>query len=203
MPLLRCTNSECRHEWFERSHLAVDSDCPECGEATGVVGVDDELPSEFNAVPSQPQGERARPGHAREMARKVLHEHRIARPPVIVHSLARKCGFDVRESHTLGKLSARLVGKMIEVNADDPVVRQRFSVAHELGHHFLHTRHGDGQLAEQEANAFAGELLVPGQMLRSSIEQTTDTRELALLFKVSRQALEIAAEHHKLKDRLS
>jgi Zn-dependent peptidase ImmA (M78 family) len=136
------------------------------------------------------------------MAREVLREHRIAHPPVVVHSLARKCGFDIRESHALGKLSARLVGKVIEVNADNPVVRQRFSVAHELGHHFLHTRHGDGQLAEQEANAFAGELLVSGQMLRSSMEQTTDTRELARLFKVSRQALEIAAQHHKLNDRL-
>jgi Zn-dependent peptidase ImmA (M78 family) len=120
----------------------------------------------------------------------------------VVHSIARKCGFDIRESRTLGKLSARLVNKVIEVNADDPVVRQRFSVAHELGHHFLGTKHGDGRLAEQEANAFAGELLVPGQMLRSAIEQTADTRELAMLFKVSRQVLEIAAEHHKLFDQL-
>jgi hypothetical protein len=203
VPLLHCTNRDCGHEWFERSHLAIDSDCPECGDPAKVVGVDDDLPSELDAVAAQPQGERAHPGHARERAREILREHRIARPPVVVHSLARKSGFDIRESRTLGKLSARLVGKVIEVNADDPVVRQRFSVAHELGHHFLHTRHGDGQLAEQEANAFAGELLVPGQMLRSSMEQTTDTRELARLFKVSRQALEIAAQHHKLNDRLS
>lgn len=203
MPLLRCTNTECRHQWFERSNLAVDSECPECGEATEVVGVDDDLPAELDAAPSQRQGERAHPGHAREMARQVLRDHQIVRPPVVVHSLARKCGFDIGETKTLGTLSARLVGKVIEVNANDPAVRQRFSVAHELGHHFLRTRHGDGQLAEQEANAFAGELLVPGQMLRVSMEQTIDTGELARLFKVSRQALEIAAQHHKLKDRLS
>jgi hypothetical protein len=202
VPLLRCTNLDCGHQWSERSQLAVDSDCPECGDPAEAVGVDDDLPGELEAVASQPQGERAHPGHARERAREVLREHRIARPPVVVHSIARKCGFDVRESRTLGKLSARLVNKVIEVNADDPVVRQRFSVAHELGHHFLGTQHGDGRLAEQEANAFAGELLVPGQMLRSAIEQTADTRKLATLFKVSRQVLEIAAEHHKLFDQL-
>lgn len=202
MPLLRCTNPECPHEWFERSNLAIGADCPECGEATEIVGVDDDLPAELDASPSQGKGE-AHPAHAREMARKVLREHQIVRPPVVVHSLARTCGFDIREAKGLGALSARLVGKVIEVRADDPAVRQRFSVAHELGHHFLHTRHGDGQQAEKEANAFAGELLVPGPMLRVATEQTTDTGELAHLFKVSRQALEIAAQHHKLNDLLS
>lgn len=203
MPLLRCTNDDCGHQWFERSQLAVGSDCPVCDEPTEVVGVDDEPPAELNLVSSQLRGERAHPGHAREKAREVLREHGIGQPPVVVHSMARKCGFDIRESHTLGKLSARLAGKVIEVNAEDPAVRQRFSVAHELGHHFLGTRHGDGPLAEQEANAFAGELLVPGHMLRSAMEQTTDTRELAKLFKVSREVLEIAAKQHKLFDRLS
>ncbi len=173
-----------------------------CDEPTEVVGVDDEPPAELNIVSSQLRGERAHPGHAREKARGVLREHGIGHPPVVVHSIARKCGFEVRESHQLGKLSARLVGQVIEVNAEDPAVRQRFSVAHELGHHFLGTRHGDGSLAEQEANAFAGELLVPGHMLRSMIEQTTDTSELATLCKVSRQVLEIAAKHHKLFDQL-
>jgi len=173
-----------------------------CDEPTEVVGVDDEPPAELNVVSSRLRRERAHPGHAREKAREVLREHRIGHPPVVVHSIARKCGFEVRKSRQLGKLSARLVGKVVEVNAEDPVVRQRFSVAHELGHHFLGTRHDDGPLAEQEANAFAGELLVPGHMLRSAIEQTTDTREFATLFKVSRQVLEIAAKHHKLLDQL-
>lgn len=151
---------------------------------------------------TRPRDERPHPGHAREKARKVLREHGIGRPPVVVHAIARQCGFEVGDSHQLGKLSARLVGQVIEVNAEEPVVRQRFSVAHELGHHFLGTRHGDGPLAEQEANAFAGELLVPGHMLRSAVEQTTDTNALATLFKVSRQVLEIAAQHHKLFDQL-
>ncbi len=203
MPLLRCTDEECGHQWFERSQLAVGSDCPICESPTYVVGVDDDPPAELNAVSNRLRAERAHPGHARAKARQVLREHRIGRPPVIVHAIARELGFEVRESHQLGKLSARLVGKVIEVNADEPPVRRRFSVAHELGHYFLGTRHGDGPLAEQEADAFAGELLVPGHMLDVAMEQTTDTAELAKIFKVSRQVLEIAATHHKRFDRLT
>lgn len=203
MPLLRCSDPECGHVWSVRSHLRVGEDCPECGESSVEVGVDDQPPAELNAASARLRQERAHPGHAREKARQVLREHEIGRPHVVVHSIARKCGFEVRQSGRLGKLTARLVGNVIEVRADDPPVRQRFSVAHELGHHFLGTRHGDGPLAEQEANAFAGELLVPGHMLESAMKQTTDTRELMKIFKVSRQVLEITAKHHKRFDALT
>ena len=80
---------------------------------------------------------------------------------------------------------------------------QRFSVAHELGHHFLNTAHGDGDSAEQEADAFAGELLVPGPMLRAAMETVTDRTQLRGRFKVSRDVLEIAARTHHLSDRLT
>lgn len=203
MPSLRCTDEDCGHRWSQPSYLAVGEDCPACGEPSVEIGVDDETPAELNNVSTRLRKERAHPGYARQKAREVLRQHGIARPPVVVHSIARKCGFEVRESHQLGKLSARLVGKVIEVNADDPPVRQRFSVAHELGHHFLGTRHGDEPLAEQEANAFAGELLVPSHMLESAMEHTTETRELVKIFTVSRQVLEIAAKHHRRFDRLA
>jgi hypothetical protein len=39
------------------------------------------------------------------------------------------------------------------VNADEPPGAQRFSVAHELGHHFLGSEHGDGEIAEREVVA--------------------------------------------------
>ncbi|MGO9902516.1 MAG: ImmA/IrrE family metallo-endopeptidase [Solirubrobacteraceae bacterium] len=203
MPLLRCTNEDCEHEWFERSQLAVGSECPICDAPTCVVGVDDEPPAELNTVSHRLRKEQAHPGHARAKARQVLREHGIGRPPVIVHAIARELGFAVRESRQLGNLSARLVGKVIEVNPDEPPVRRRFSVAHELGHYFLGTRHGDGPLAEQEADAFAGELLVPGHMLQLAMEQATDTIALTKLFKVSRQVVEIAATHHKRFDQLT
>ncbi len=197
MPLLRCTEEECGHTWFEPSHLAVGADCEKCGSPTEVVGVHDVLPEELSGS-LLPAEDRAHPGHARAKARQVTHDHGFVRPPVVVHAIARTLGFTVRPSHRLGSLSARLVGDVIEVDADEPPVRQRFSVAHELGHHFLGTTHGDGQTAEQEADAFAGELLVPGPMLREALRSTTDARALRDLFKVSRDVLRIAAVTHKL-----
>lgn len=200
MPLLRCADDECGHQVAFTSWLAIGSPCEECGAETVVVGVDDDLPGEL----AEPAADtRAHPAHARERACQVAREHGFHRPPVIVHSIARQLGFRIQPSKQLGTLRARLVGQHIEVNADEPPVAQRFSVAHELGHHFLGTQHGDGEAAEQEADAFAGELLVPGPMLREALRTTIDARELRGLFKVSREVLEIAARHHRLADRIT
>lgn len=200
MPTLRCTDDDCGHSWPERSELAVGADCEVCGAPTVVVGVDDDGPPGLESVPAL---DRAHPGYARQKAREIAREHRLVQPPVVVHKIARDLGFEVKKSHNLGGLSARLAGKVIEVNAEEPSVRHRFSVAHELGHHFLGTRHGGGKVAEQEANAFAGELLVPGPMLKTAMESTTDATELRKMFAVSRNVLRIAAEHHKLDKRLT
>jgi hypothetical protein len=76
----------------------------------------------------------------------------------------------------------------------DPVVRQRFSIAHELGHYFLHTRRNesgrhiayqrcdqrrvDAELTlddteagdiEAEADAFAGAFLLPADEVRADL----------------------------------
>ncbi len=202
MPLLRCTEKECGHEWFERSWLAEGSECVACGGETMVVGVDDDRPVELGGA-EPPEAERSHPGHARFKARQVARDHGFVGPPVIVHSIARRLGLEVRKSRGLGDLRARLVGAVIEVNAAEPPVAQRFSVAHELGHYFLQTRHGAGPAAEREADAFAGELLVPGPLLTAALGDTTDTTELAARFKVSRQVLEIAARDHRLRDKLT
>jgi Zn-dependent peptidase ImmA (M78 family) len=72
----------------------------------------------------------------------------------------------------------------IVVNANDPPVRQRFTIAHELGHLLIHkysTAHADGRYQvrfrneksatgsvreEIEANQFAAELLMPEKEVR-------------------------------------
>lgn len=200
MPLLRCTEAECGNEFFDRSSLSIGSSCPECGADTMEVGADDDIPAELAVGPGD---ERHHPAYARYRARQVARGHGFVRPPVIVHSIARALGFTVRSSHGLGSLRARMVGTLIELSAEEPAVAQRFSVAHELGHYFLGTQHGDGEIAEREADAFAGELLVPGPMLRAALEQTTDAADLRSLFKVSRPVLEIAAAHHRLSPRIT
>jgi Zn-dependent peptidase ImmA (M78 family)/transcriptional regulator with XRE-family HTH domain len=60
----------------------------------------------------------------------------------------------------------RLGGRPIIVfSRDDPGDRQRFTIAHELGHLILHTPAREDELdvdrAEKEANLFAGALLLP------------------------------------------
>lgn len=202
MPMLRCTHEECGHTWFERSALAEGADCERCGEPTELVGVDDDPPAEL-ADPVAAALGRSHPAYARTRAREVAKAHGFVRAPVVVHAIARAVGFTVRPSHNLGTLRARLVGDVIEVSASEPPVAQRFSVAHELGHHFLGTLHGSGQAAEREADAFAGELLVPGSMLREALRDITDARQLRDRFKVSQDVLRIAAQTYKLGDRIT
>jgi hypothetical protein len=71
---------------------------------------------------------------------------------------------------------------LVFVNGSDPVPRQRFSAAHELGHFVLHRDEMGGRVAiadtvievsdetssrhEREANRFAVELLMPTEALR-------------------------------------
>jgi hypothetical protein len=192
MPMLRCTNEDCDHEWFERSRIAAGADCEECGEPAVVVDEDEQ--GEPAPEPSLASSAAAHPAHARSAARAALERAGVTSPPVDVHAVARAHGLSARASYGLHGLSARLVGDAIEVNAEEPRVRQRFSVAHEIGHACLHTTHGAGRVAEQEASAFAGELLVPGAMLRA--QQIRDASRLRRLFDVSRDVLRIAAETH-------
>jgi hypothetical protein len=195
MPTLRCTNEECGHTWFERSMLAHGADCEECGEPAVIVD-DDDLIEDDSASGSDA---RAHPGRAREVARRLLAKYGITTPFVDVLAVAKAEGFEVRVKPLPDGLSGRLVGKVIEVNVGEAAVRQRFTVAHELGHHALGTTHGLSRgsaqaVIEREADAFAGELLVPGSMLRR--QETSDAAELRRVFRVSRPVLQIAAELH-------
>jgi predicted nucleic acid-binding Zn-ribbon protein len=202
VPYYRCTESECGKPFYDPSQF-VDQ-CPECG-GDAVPFDADEGPTDHAplVVPGgRAREELAHPAHARERARRLLVEYNITRPPVPVLAIARKAGFEVVEKPDLGSLSARLCDDRIEVSAGESESRKRFSIAHELGHHFLHTHHGSGSTAEREADAFAGELLVPGHMLRAAIVETQSVEELRRVFRVSRQVIEIAAETHRLAGRL-
>ena len=107
--MLRCTDKDCGHTWFERSALAEGADCECCGKPSELVGVDDEPPAALAASVTATH-DRSQPAHARTKAREVAKQHGFVRPPVIVHKIARDLGFIVRSSHNLGTLRARLVG---------------------------------------------------------------------------------------------
>ena len=159
--------------------------------------------------------------HVREAARKLLQESKVEKPPVPVERIAKRLKAEIRYEPFDGDLSGMLFREggrtIIGVNASHPKTRQRFTIAHELGHMRLHdeshpihidrgfpVRRRDtvSSLAldaeEMEANGFAAELLMPASMLEADLEGKNPdyeddelTRWLANRYKVSLQAMAI------------
>ena len=160
--------------------------------------------------------ETPRYGYARKMARKILKDCRIAEPPVDVKCILEKQGYEYIEVDTFPKNVDALfietdTACYFAVNSKHHLHRKRFSVAHELGHILLkhsvgyydaeisidnpptfqtHTSAEDG--FEKEANAFAGELLIPLDMLKKEFGPTPDIGVLAKKFLVSKAAMGVA-----------
>lgn len=116
------------------------------------------------------------------------------------------------KSDTLEKVSGLLdkTNKTIYINSTDSPERQRFTVAHELGHYIynhdqdkfgLNYRDGnrDRNSAERQADDFAGEVLMPSPLVRKKLKEYSDARptvsELATLFGVSRDAMRVKLEN--------
>jgi hypothetical protein len=106
----------------------------------------------------------------------------------------------LRPSENLGGTS----GYAILVNKSHPKNRQRFTVAHEIGHFALHRFDHDGEIKddefyralpgplEREANEFAADLLMPwGLVADLQKAGTREFEELAKKLEVSKQALAI------------
>lgn len=135
----------------------------------------------------------ARIRKAREAARALLDELGIDTVPVPVDWIAEQLGANVMYPSELsdnvsGVLVPTGAGRwIIGVNASHAETRQRFTIAHEIGHLRLHgytTPHADGQYLlrmrnerssdgsvdeEIEANQFAAELLMPAGVLRREV----------------------------------
>ncbi len=93
--------------------------------------------------------------------------------------------------------------KIIYIAEDEEGNRKVFTIAHELGHYFLHSykKHDvfyrsqiinltdEKQQSESEANWFAASLLIPEAKLRYFFSVTQDVGELATIFAVSSTAV--------------
>ncbi|MDE0101568.1 MAG: ImmA/IrrE family metallo-endopeptidase [Bryobacterales bacterium] len=153
--------------------------------------------------------------------RELLKRFDVQAPPIPIHRLARGCNACIvqvagREDDIDGFLYREGGEAVIGVNQDQAAVRQRFTIAHELGHLLLHEhslvhvdrgfrvrlRNGASREGtdkdEMEANRFAAELLMPTVFLRTDLEEweldLADDRQLRALAKrygVSTQALAI------------
>ena len=154
-----------------------------------------------------------------EKVDELLNLLNIRRPPVPVDKLTKKLKlllYSLPGDHEISGAIIRKTGQrvIIAVNPAHHINRQRFTIAHELGHYFLHEgleehvdenfrvawRNADSSKAinwiEIEANRFAAELLMPTRFLELDLNslENIDKRTVALLatkYIVSPEAMKI------------
>lgn len=148
--------------------------------------------------------EDVRAAYCRKVAETLLKRSGVKRPPVPVRLLAEKAGLTVVEADLPSGVDATLrpEERVIEIARGQAGVRHRFSIAHELGHHCLGHFHGESDVGEQQANIFAGALLVPKEWLKKDlpVERTPDA--LARKYEVSRQTMFIALKDARLLNKI-
>ena len=141
----------------------------------------------------------------------LLTKYAITEPPVPVELVAQREGLVIRlqalDSSLSGFLLRQPGGAIIGVNSFHPRVRQRFTIAHEIGHFLLHEDEGlhldraahfrlrsdlasqGTDSAEIEANGFAAEILIPGSILQREMlrAEALDVLDDDFLMKLGRR----------------
>lgn len=143
-------------------------------------------------------------------ARDIIRRFDITAPPVPVHDIAKYLELDVIGYDLGDDISGTLViekGKgFIGYNPTHSKKRQRFTIAHEIGHFVLH--HSDNHLfvdkdflikyrsansytpkellQEQQANAFSAALLMPEQFIRNELAKLPNLSEIELIEALSK-----------------
>lgn len=155
-----------------------------------------------------------------KMAVDVLRRAGISAAPVNVHTIAAIIGASVQpefaDDEISGGLHRTTAGPIIGVNAAHHPNRQRFTIAHEIGHAILHLEedrfvdrvyrrdHRSREAVdpvEIEANKFAAALLMPEDFLRRDITQqalplrSETVEQLARQYQVSQQAMTLRLDN--------
>jgi Zn-dependent peptidase ImmA (M78 family) len=156
---------------------------------------------------------------------------KIRAAPVDVNTVAAAIGLKVVYENFTDDISGLLITRdsagVIGVHAKHALVRQRFTVAHEIGHFVLRHHAGSGEhvhvdegwkvsarnersakgidFNEIEANQFAANLLMPEPILKAKVARFRgrplsegDVLALAKEFKVSEQAMTLRLRNLKL-----
>ena len=152
-----------------------------------------------------------------ERARQILVNHGLYGIPVDPVVLANRNGIHVVNvtfsEKGISGIAARR-GELVIILAEqsEPPYRKRFTIAHELGHHFLHLK-SDGEVVDQEvdllreagtgdpgvprtrqeveANQFAAALLMPAELVKQEWTKYRSIEGMARRFQVSQQAMGI------------
>ena len=145
-----------------------------------------------------------------DLAEALIAQANVVQCGVVnITQLAYKLGLNVYSSvmsKTSGYIKYEGSSKNIYVNSLDSVRRQRFTIAHELGHFLLHNqllekqggsvlyRNENRGILEEQANSCAAALLMPRSMVKSLFNRTSlpiseKVFELANNFNVSVEAM--------------
>ncbi|EOQ79129.1 TPA: ImmA/IrrE family metallo-endopeptidase [Pseudomonas aeruginosa] len=162
--------------------------------------------------PRTERGENSRVFTASDL-RALAEANDLSTSPLEVHKLTDILGIKLlcipMDDDISGSLRISESGDhwVMKVNSLHHPNRQRFTIAHELGHFALHTssssdfvdrnffRNNDTSPMETEANRFASELLMPEQEFREQVKTLAgDIESLSKHFKVSTLAVRVRAK---------
>jgi Zn-dependent peptidase ImmA (M78 family) len=164
--------------------------------------------------------EKPRYSHAGKLATKLLLDVKLNAPPIDLDKILKFLNINLLEYEFPPNISAILLKDenmlVVGVNKSHHPNRQRFSIAHEIGHYqlghyndvFIDTAeissgrfdydNDSNKVQEQEANHFASELLLPSPMLKKDFEKLKDVAAVAKIYGVSKDALWIKLIRSKL-----
>lgn len=160
-----------------------------------------------------------RVSYIRKVARQLLDRHGIKEPPVNLQRLVESEGLEYQEvdyfPDDVDALIIPIDGRIVAaVNLNQTPNRRRFSLAHELGHHYLHqdrsfleerttidsvdirSCRNSKDIYETEADIFASELLIPLAFLKTVYTTGMSIPEVAKVFMVSEAAASVAISKH-------
>ena len=137
---------------------------------------------------------------APHVARRVVRAFGLRAPPVPVEEVVANLGVRVERRPTPGwdgALVSTHSPPIVWVNGDQRATRQRYAIAHELGHLLMHptgvyrdATFASGSEQERDANEFALELLIPLWMLEPIItSRRLTTLQVSAMFNVSPGAM--------------
>ena len=154
-----------------------------------------------------------------ELAKDLLVKNKLFKPKFDIKKLVKKLNLELLYKELGEDVSGLFVmsddGGIISVNKNESnsKTRQRFTIAHEIGHFLLHSKlkpifidkspkvmfrnseSSSGELyQEREANAFAAALLMPKDLIKDELEKMeadfkNPTKQLSKVFSVSEQAM--------------
>lgn len=150
-------------------------------------------------------------------AKKIINKLGVKNPPVIlrvvVDLLRQTSDLEVCKWQFGENVDGIQISEgdsfIIGYNQEKHVHRQRFTVAHEIGHLVLgHTQNNYNfdldcnKPEEREANVFAAELLIPAEMLKKDISDNIDVEKLSTRYFISKECLWWKINEEKLLNKI-